>query len=52
MNKFSYRRIFQKKIDKNLSLTRMIRPHNNPNPLPNAEPRAEGGPKKRVLVKA
>ena len=30
---------------------RMMRPHNNPDPLPKAEPRVEGGPNQEFLEK-
>ena len=51
MDKLSYRRIPWKKRGKNLLPTRRMWPHNNPDPLPKAEPRVEGGPNQEFLVK-
>ena len=51
MNKLSYRRSPQDKIVKKLSLTRMMRPLNNPYMLPKADPRVEGVPNQKFLEK-
>ena len=51
MDKLSYRMSRQKKRGNKLSPARMMRPHNNPDPLPKAEPRVEGGPNQELLVK-